>query len=172
MKLFKHVILIIYFGFLIFPLTACMLPFSNQPASTELSSENIVVQVDGAKTSLLLLRCTSHEYKWNVYRKPVSSRSLPIQIQYIELKELDTENYFGRIGICFSPDDGDYYLYLNCTGKTSESAPSVSDSAHSNFYPHVIENGVTVQYIYFAYLPELPANYTVYIDQDAIKVVQ
>lgn len=74
--------------------------------------------------------------------------------------------------ICFSPDDGDYYLYLNCTRKTSESAPSVSDSTHSTFYPHVIENGVTVQYIYFAYLPELPANYTVYIDQDAIKVVQ
>lgn len=168
MKLFKCIIPFFHLCFSVFLLTACMLPFSNQPASTELSSENIVVQVDGAKTSLLLLRCTSHEYKWNVYRKPVSSRSLPIQIQYIELKELDTENYFGRIGICFSPDDGDYYLYLNCSGKTSESAPSVSDSTHSTFYPHVIENGVTVQYIYFAYLPELPANYTVYINQETI----
>lgn len=168
MKLLKRTVLAVYLCLLLFSLTACMLPFSNQSANTELSSENIVVQVDGAKTSLLLLHCTSHEYKWNVYRKPVSSRSLPIQIQYIELKELDTESYFGRIDICFSPDDGDYYLYLNCSGKTSESAPSVSDSAHSTFYPYVIENGVTVMYIYFAYLPELPASYTVNIGQDAI----
>lgn len=166
MKLLKRTVLAVYLYLLLFSLTACT--FSNRMPGTGFLPADAVVQVDGAKTSLLLLRCTSHEYKWNVYRKPVSSRSLPIQIQYIELKELDTENYFGRIEICFSPDDGDYYLYLNCTGKTSESAPSVSDSAHSTFYPYVIENGVTVMYIYFAYLSELPASYTVYIGQDAI----
>lgn len=170
MKLCKHIILVIYLCFLIFPLTACIHTFSNQQ-STDLLSKDIVVQVDGAKTSLLCLRDVPQgNYEWNVYRKPVNSQSRPVQIQYIESDDLDTENYFGRMVICFSPDDGDYYLYLNCTGKSSKSAPPVSDSAHSTFYPYVIENGVTVMYIYFAYLPELPEGYTVYIGQDTIAV--
>lgn len=170
MKLLKHVILIIYFGFLVFPLTACMSSVTVWPSFVDLSKKDVILRVDGTETALLYWYDASNgDYEWNVFQILDNGQVAPISLRYTD-KVAQIEDNLCHITECFVPDYGEHYILITYMSTDQDPLPSVSDSALSTFYSYEIENGVARMYCFFAYIPEFSESYTVYINQDAVAL--